>query len=74
MDYKKSSSSKSLSDKAKAQFANSIRMTMKREDIMPFINHLHLEQLKMIESVVELKEKEGFPEAQAIIKYIMEKK
>lgn len=62
------------SKKTKAHIQNSIKMTMKREDIMPFINNLHSVQLDMIETVVIAKEKQGFPEATAVIKHIMEKK
>lgn len=51
-----------------------IRMTMKPEDIMSFVSGLHEVQADMIECAVIKKEKEGFPEANAIIKHIMEKK
>ena len=51
-----------------------IRMTMKREDIMPFVSGLHDIQMDMIETVVISKEREGFPEASTVIKHIMEKK
>ena len=62
------------SKKTKEQIVHSIRMTMKREDIMTFINGLHDVQMDMIETVVISKEKQGFSEATAIIKHIMEKK
>jgi hypothetical protein len=51
-----------------------IRMTMKREDIMTFVSGLHDIQMDMIETVVISKERQGFPEASAVIKHIMEKK
>ena len=51
-----------------------ISYTMKREDIMTFVSGLHDVQMDMIETVVARKEKEGFPEANALIKAIMEKK
>jgi hypothetical protein len=51
-----------------------IRMTMKREDIMTFVSGLHDIQMDMIETVVVSKERQGFPEASAVIKHIMEKK
>ena len=51
-----------------------IKMTMKREDIMTFVSGLHDIQMDMIETVVVRKEREGFPEASAMIKHIMEKK
>jgi len=51
-----------------------IKMTMKREDIMTFVSGLHDRQMDMIETVVVSKERQGFPEASAVIKHIMEKK
>jgi hypothetical protein len=51
-----------------------IKMTMKREDIMTFVSGLHDIQMDMIETVVVSKERQGFPEASAVIKHIMEKK
>lgn len=60
--------------KTKEQILSGIRMTMKREDIMTFVSGLHDIQMDMIETVVIQKEREGFPEASAVIKHIMEKK
>ena len=51
-----------------------IRYTMKKEDIMTFVSGLHEIQADMIECAVIKKEREGFPEANVIIQYIMEKK
>jgi hypothetical protein len=51
-----------------------IRYTMKPEDIMTFVSGLHQVQADMVECAVVKKEKEGFPEANAVIQYIMEKK
>jgi hypothetical protein len=51
-----------------------IQMTMKPEDIMTFVSGLHDIQKDMIETVVVRKEREGFPEATAVIRHIMEKK
>ena len=51
-----------------------IRYTMKKEDIMTFVSGLHEVQADMIECVVVKKEQEGFPEASAVIRHIMEKK
>jgi hypothetical protein len=51
-----------------------IKMVMKPEDIMTFVSGLHEVQADMIECAVIKKEKEGFPEASAVIKHIMEKK
>lgn len=47
---------------------------MKPEDIMSFVSGLHEIQQDMIETAVIKKEREGFPEATAVIKHIMEKK
>lgn len=47
-----------------------IRMTMKKEDIMTFVSGLHDVQMDMIETVVISKEKQGFPEASAVIDHI----
>lgn len=47
-----------------------IRMTMKPEDIMTFVSGLHDIQMDMIETVVARKEREGFPEASAVIQHI----
>ena len=58
--------------KTKEQIIGSIRMTMKREDIMTFVSGLHDVQMDMIETVVIRKEREGFPEATAVINHIME--
>jgi hypothetical protein len=62
------------SKKTREQIIGSIRMTMKREDIMTFVSGLHDIQMDMIEAVIISKEREGFPEASAVIKHIMEKK
>lgn len=51
-----------------------IKMTLRPEDVMTFVSGLHDIQMDMIETVVIRKEREGFPEATAVIKHIMEKK
>ena len=51
-----------------------ISYKMKPEDVMTFVSGLHVVQLDMIDCAVIKKEKEGFPEANAVIQYIMEKK
>ena len=51
-----------------------LRYLMKREDIMTFVSGLHAVQADMIECAVIKKEREGFPEAMAVIKHVMEKK
>ena len=47
---------------------------MKPEDIMTFVSGLHTVQLDMIDCAVIAKEREGFPEANAVINHIMEMK
>ena len=47
-----------------------ITYTMSREDIMTFVSGLHDVQMDMIETVVMRKEREGFPEANAVIEHI----
>ena len=51
-----------------------LRYKMKPEDIMTFVSGLHDVQQDMIETTVVMKDKQGFPEASAVIKHIMEKK
>ena len=60
----------------KAQTAKEYKISykMEPEDIMTFVSGLHTIQADMIECAVIKKEKEGFPEASAVIQYIMEKK
>lgn len=49
-----------------------IKMTLRPEDIMTFVSGLHEVQHDMIEAAVEKKAREGYPEANAVIKHIME--
>lgn len=51
-----------------------IAYKMKPEDVMTFVSGLHAVQLDMIDCAVIKKEREGFPEANLVIKHIMEKK
>ena len=60
--------------KTKQTIQHSIKMTMRKEDIMTFVNGLHDIQMDMIETTVIAKQRQGFPEATEIIKHIMEKK
>ena len=43
---------------------------MKPKDVMTFVSGLHTIQLDMIETTVAMKEREGFPEANAVIDHI----
>lgn len=52
----------------------SIRMTLNRDQIMTFVSGLHETQWELIEAVVCSRERQGFPEASAVIKSIMERK
>ena len=61
-------------EKAQAAKEYKISYKMKPEDVMTFVSGLHNIQLDMIETTVAMKEKQGFPEASAVIKHIMEKK
>jgi hypothetical protein len=56
----------------KSQILGSIKMTLTRDQIMTFVGGLHETQMELIEAVVVSREKQGFPEASAVIKRIME--
>jgi len=47
-----------------------LRMTLSPDQITGFVADLHQIQEDMIESVVESKARQNFPEAQAIINYV----
>lgn len=51
-----------------------IRITMEKADIPKFLSMLHETQFNLIEAAVESRERQGFPEANEVIKRIMEKK
>ena len=61
-------------EKAQATKEYKISYKMKPEDIMTFVFGLHTVQLDMIDCAVIAKEREGFPEANAVINHIMEMK
>lgn len=50
-----------------------LKYIMKRKDIMTFVSGLHDLQAEMIEMSVVQKEREGFPEARAVIDHIKSK-
>ena len=52
----------------------SIKYTMPRDQIMTFVAGLHETQEALIEATVASREAQGFPEATAVIKHIMERK
>jgi hypothetical protein len=58
----------------KRQIIGNIRMTLNRDQIMTFVSGLHETQMELIEAVVVSRERQGFPEATAVIRHIMEKK
>jgi len=51
-----------------------IKMTLTRDQIMTFVGGLHETQMELIEAMVSSRERQGFPEATAAIKRIMEMK
>ena len=51
-----------------------IKMTLTRDQIMTFVGGLHETQMELIEAIVSSRERQGFPEATAVIKAIMERK
>jgi hypothetical protein len=51
-----------------------ISIQLGRADIPKFVSMLHETQFNLIEAAVESREKQGFPEASAVIKHIMDKK
>jgi hypothetical protein len=64
----------SPSDNRKRQIQSSIRMTLNRDQIMTFVSGLHETQWQLIEAVVSSRERQGFPEATAVLKHIMERR
>jgi hypothetical protein len=48
-----------------------LRYTLRPEDIMTFVSGLHEVQHDMIEAAVAKKEREGFPDANLVIKHVM---
>lgn len=48
----------------------SIKMTLRPADIMTFVSGLHDMQADMIETVVETKARQGYPEANEVINHI----
>jgi hypothetical protein len=61
-------------DSKKKDVITSLRQVLTRDQIMSFVSGLHETQRQMIELTVAAKERQGFPEASAVIKHIMEKK
>jgi hypothetical protein len=61
-----------MEKKDRDNIIGSIRMTLNRDQIMTFVSGLHETQMELIEAVVVSREKQGFPEASAVIKRIME--
>jgi hypothetical protein len=61
-------------DSKKKNVIMTLRQVLTKDQIMSFVSGLHQTQQEMIELVVASKEKQGFPEASAAIKHIMEKK
>jgi hypothetical protein len=57
----------------KRQILGNIKMTLTRDQIMTFVGGLHETQMELIEAVVASRERQGFPEAMAVIRRIMER-
>jgi hypothetical protein len=51
-----------------------LKLTLTRDQIMTFVGGLHETQMELIEAMVSSRERQGFPEATAVIRQIMEKK
>jgi hypothetical protein len=47
-----------------------LKMTLNRDQIMSFVSGLHETQMELIEAVVASRERQGFPEATAVINHI----
>ena len=63
-----------MEKKDRSDIIGSIRMTLTRDQIMTFVGGLHETQMELIEAMVSSRERQGFPEATAVIRHIMEKK
>ena len=63
-----------MEKKDNSKIVSSVRMVLNRDQIMTFVSGLHETQMELIEAVVVSRERQGFPEATAVIKHIMEKK
>ena len=63
-----------MEKKDKDNIIGSIRMVLNRDQIMTFVGGLHETQMELIEAVISSRERQGFPEATAVIKRIMEMK
>ena len=61
-----------MEKKDKNNIIGSVRMTLSRDQIMTFVSGVHETQMELIEAVVVSRERQGFPEASAVIKRIME--
>jgi hypothetical protein len=61
-------------DSNKKDIIMSIRQVLTKDQIMSFVAGLDQTQQEMIELAVASKERNGFPEANAVIKHIMDKK
>jgi len=61
-------------DSNKKDVIMSIRQVLTKDQIMTFVSGLHETQMQLIEAVVASRERQGFPEATAVLKSIMERK
>lgn len=51
-----------------------LKLTLTRDQIMTFVSGLHETQWELIEAMVSSRERQGFPEATAVIQHIMERR
>ena len=63
-----------MEKKDNSKIVSSLRMVLNRDQIMTFVAGLHETQWELIEAVVVSRERQGFPEATAVIRSIMERK
>jgi len=63
-----------MEKKNKQDIIASLRQVLTRDQIMTFVSGLHQTQQEMLEALVASKERQGFPEAMAVIRHVMEKK
>ena len=57
-------------DPKKKNVIMSLRQVLTKDQIMSFVSGLHETQRQMVELTVASKEKQGFPEASAVIEHI----
>jgi len=59
-----------MEKKNKQDIIASLRQVLTRDQIMTFVAGLHQTQQEMLEALIASKERQGFPEASAVIEHI----